>query len=103
MPSWFDCPLLTSRVELTDERFGHIAHHHPELLPDHLSLIAETLADPDDMSPGGASNELVFRRWYHSLYGGKDVLVFVLRDDEPLRYWVVTSRLSRVRRRRGTP
>src|SRR5687767_7708086 len=97
----FDCPRLGVAVELTDERFSHIAERHPEILPDRLVLIAETLADPDGMDPGRTENELVFRRWYDSLYGGKNVLVFVLQDVGSERRWIVTTRLSRVRRPRG--
>jgi hypothetical protein len=100
--SWlFECLRIGAKVELTDERHNHIALRHPELLPENLAIIAETLADPDGIDLGRASNEVVFRRWYHDFYGGKNVLVFVLRDDDPERYWIVTARLSRVRNIRG--
>ena len=102
MPWQFDCPRIGRSVELTDERFAHIAEQHPELLPVNLPLIAETLADPDGVVPGRAGNELVFRRWYDSLYGGKNVLVFILKDEGTERHWMVTARVSRVRGRRGT-
>jgi hypothetical protein len=32
----FPCPYLKSEVELTDEREAHIAHTHPDLLPEYL-------------------------------------------------------------------
>jgi hypothetical protein len=97
----FECLRLGSSVELTDERHGHIARRHPELLPDNIAMISETLADPDGVDTGRASNELIFRRWYDGFYGGKNVLVFVLRDDTPKRFWIVTARLSRIRSTRG--
>lgn len=42
----FPCNYLDGNVELTEERAGHIAERHPELLPEHRSLIEETLAAP---------------------------------------------------------
>jgi hypothetical protein len=43
----FPCPYLKAEVELSQEREGHIAERHPELLADLRRFIAETLADPD--------------------------------------------------------
>ena len=43
----YPCPYLKGEVELTDERERHIAERHPDLLPEHQSWIAETLAQPD--------------------------------------------------------
>jgi len=40
----FDCPYLKGEVELTDEREAHIAHAHPDLLPEYLLHIGHTLA-----------------------------------------------------------
>jgi len=40
----FPCAYLDGDVELTEEREGHIAERHPELLPEHRNLIEETLA-----------------------------------------------------------
>jgi uncharacterized protein YuzE len=39
------CPYLKAEVELGHEREQHIIERHPDLVPDHLTLIAETLAD----------------------------------------------------------
>ena len=98
---WLDCPRIGVPVELTDERFGHIRERHPDLLPEHFEQLIGALAAPDDFYPGREPNELVFSRWYDSLYGGKYVLVFALRDTAPERYWVVTARVSRVPLRKG--
>ena len=46
---WLPCPYLKGDVELTDERFAHIARGHPERLPDGLGYVAEALADPDEV------------------------------------------------------
>ena len=43
----FEYPYFQGQVELSDERRRHIVKTHPELLPEHLDLIALTLADPD--------------------------------------------------------
>lgn len=42
----FKCPYLNGEVELTDEREEHIAQTHPDLLPEHLPQLKQTLADP---------------------------------------------------------
>jgi len=41
----FPCPHLAGEVELTAERERHIAQRHPDLLPEHLDRITETLAE----------------------------------------------------------
>jgi hypothetical protein len=43
----FECPYFQGQVELSDEKRRHIVKTHPELLPEHLDLIALTLAYPD--------------------------------------------------------
>ena len=45
----FPCPYLKSEVELTDEREAHIAETHPDLLPEYLPQVKQTLADPDQV------------------------------------------------------
>jgi len=40
---------LQSEVELTDEREAHIAHTHPDLLPEYLAQVGQTLTDPDQV------------------------------------------------------
>lgn len=42
----FQCPYLKGEVELTDERETHIVHTHPDLLPEYLAQVGQTLADP---------------------------------------------------------
>jgi uncharacterized protein YuzE len=43
----FPCPYLNAEVELTDEREAHIADAHPDLMPEFLGQIRQTLANPD--------------------------------------------------------
>ena len=40
------CPYLGVLVELTDERQRHILLKHPDLLPEYIDYVAETLAEP---------------------------------------------------------
>ncbi len=40
----FPCPYLQAEVELSEEREGHIAERHPDLLPEHRERVAQTLA-----------------------------------------------------------
>jgi hypothetical protein len=91
------CPYLGANVELTAEREQHIAAQHPELLPDHLTLVEQTLTDPDQIrrSPRLATARL-FSRWYDSLRGGKHVVVVVVSEVAPgARHWVVTAYIAR--------
>jgi hypothetical protein len=91
------CPHLGTNVELTNERERHIATQHPELVPDHLELVEQTLADPDLVrrSPRLATARL-FSRWYDNLRGGKHVVVVVVSETMPsARHWVVTAYIAR--------
>jgi len=45
----FDCPYLKGQVELTEERWKHIAEGHPDLLPAYGDRIGGVLADPDQV------------------------------------------------------
>ena len=51
----FPCPYLKSEVELTDERETYIAQTHPDLLPEYLPQVKQTLADPDQVRRTQAS------------------------------------------------
>ena len=91
------CPYLGGLVELTDERRRHILLRHPDLLPEHMHHVAETVAEPDevrrdDRFPGTR----VFSRWCEHVKGGKFVVVVVIADPPPLeRFWVVTAYIAR--------
>ncbi len=67
----FPCPYLNGEVELTDEREAHIAQTHPDLLPEYLAQLKQTLADPDlirrslRMSAAG-----LFYRWFDAVRQG---------------------------------
>lgn len=93
----YRCPYLRGEVELTMERENHIAEQHPDLLPAHRELIAETLADPDQVRGSArAANARLFARWFEGVRGGKYVVVVVVGGPAPRRrYWIVTAYIAR--------
>jgi len=84
-------------VELTDEREQHIAEYHPDLLPEHISEVGETLRDPDSVRRSRRfSNARLFTKWFDNVKGGKYIVVVVVFDyGERERHWVVTSYIAR--------
>lgn len=96
MSDLFPCPYLSAPVELTDEGAEHIASQHPDLLPEHLDLVAATLADPDLVRRSvQLSSARLFSRWYHDLRTGRFVVVVVVTDISPTRHWIVTAYSAR--------
>jgi hypothetical protein len=97
MKTSFPCPYLHADVDLTDEREGHIAERHPDLLPEHRARLAETLADPDLVRQSTRfANATIFSRWFGSIRGGKHVVVVVFGERLPEgRHWVATAYLAR--------
>ncbi|MBZ0253153.1 MAG: hypothetical protein K8I02_07415 [Candidatus Methylomirabilis sp.] len=92
----FPCPYLGRDVEFGEERAGHIAESHPDLLPEHLSRVEETLAAPDEVRLSARSPRArLFSRRYDSL-GGRHVVVVVMGDAPPsTRRWIVTAYFAR--------
>lgn len=93
----FSCPYLNSEVELTREREQHIAENHPDLLPEHRSGIAETLADPDEVRRSlQVSSALLFSKRYEATLAGKSVVVVVMTGAQGNhRNWIITAYLTR--------
>ena len=93
----FPCSYLKGVVELTDERFKHIAESHPDFLPEHEGKIPEVLADPDQIRRSHRfPNALMFTRWFTNLNGGKFVVIVVVTDSPPTqRSWIVTGYIAR--------
>jgi hypothetical protein len=93
----FPCPYLEGDVDLTEEREHHIAERHPELLPVHRTLIAETLADPDHVRRSSRfGSAKLFSRWYTDVRRGKYVVVVVVSEHEPRqRHWIITAYIAR--------
>ena len=93
----FPCPYLGKEVEFTDERVTHVMARHPDLLPVHLNLVAETLQDPDLVRVSArtvAARE--FSRWYAELLNGEHVVVVVMTSkNERLRPSIITSYITR--------
>ena len=93
----FVCPYLGSEVHLTEEREKHVAENHPDLLPEHLDKIVDTLADPDEVRRSARfADARVFSKWYASLRGGKFVVVVVITEaGSASRNWIVTAYIAR--------
>jgi hypothetical protein len=97
---WLPCPYLRGQVELTAERWDHIAERHPDLLPGDEPRIAETMAEPDSVRRNSrADNTRLFTRWFPDLHGGKHVVVIVASADR--RDWIVTAFITRRLPREG--
>jgi hypothetical protein len=90
------CPYLKAEVELGHEREQHIIERHPDLVPDHLTLIAETLADPDLVRKSARfGNARLFSRWYSDRRGGKYIVVVVVTDSTAgQHHWVITAYMT---------
>ena len=93
----FPCPYLKGEVELTDEREAHIAHTHPDLLPEYLAQIGQTLADPDQVRRSTRmSAARLFYRWFEDVRRGKYVVVVVVSQAAPTeRHWIITAYMTR--------
>jgi hypothetical protein len=93
----FPCPYLKGEVELTDEREAHIAHTHPDLLPEYLTQIGQTLADPDQVRRSTRMGAAwLFYRWFEGVRRGKYVVVVVVSQATPTeRHWIITAYMTR--------
>jgi hypothetical protein len=90
----FSCPYLEGGVELTEERERHIATTHPDLLPEYLPQVEETLADPDQIRQSTRMDEaLLFSKRFEAIKGGKHIVVVVV--SEQARHWIITAYLAR--------
>ena len=90
------CPYLDAHVELTDERRQHILDKHPDLLPDHLDRLVETVAEPDEIRQDTRyPSTYLFSRWHETIRSGKYLIVAIVSDPAPaVRHWIVTAYLS---------
>jgi hypothetical protein len=93
----FPCSYLKGEVELTDEREAHIAHTHPDLFPEYMAQIGQTLADPDQVRRSTRmSAARVFYRWFEDVRQGKYVAVVVVSEAVPTeRHWIITAYMTR--------
>ncbi len=93
----FFCPYLDSEVELTQERERHILERHPDLPARYQELIANTLANPEEVRCDVRfENTLLFSLWYPTIRKGRYIVVAVVTDTIPeQRNWVVTAYMAR--------
>ncbi|WP_238361162.1 hypothetical protein [Iningainema tapete] len=93
----FFCPYLDSEIELSEERERHILNRHPDMPTTYHEIMADTLADPDEVRCDlRFENTLLFSRWYPTLRKGKHIVVAVVTDTVPQeRNWIVTAYIAR--------
>ena len=93
----FPCPYLNGEVELTDEREAHIARNHPDLLPEDLTEVGQTLADPDQVrSSARMGAARLLSRWFEDVRRGKYIVVVVVSEAMPMeRHWIITAYVTR--------
>jgi hypothetical protein len=93
----FSCPYLKGEVELSDERETHIAETHPDLLPEYLPQLQQTLMDPDEVRRSiRMSGARMFYRWFDDVRHGKYVAVVVVSETAPAeRNWIITAYVTR--------
>jgi hypothetical protein len=93
----FSCPYLKGEVELTDEREAHITQTHPDLLPEYLPQLRQTLLDPDQVRRSiRMSGARMFYRWFEDARQGKFVAVVVVSETAPAeRNWIITAYVTR--------
>jgi hypothetical protein len=93
----FSCPYLKGEVELTEDREAHISRTHPDLLPEYLAQIGQTLADPDQVQRSiRMSTARMFCRWFEDVRQGKHVVVVVVSESAPReRHWIITAYITR--------
>lgn len=92
----FPCPYLNGEVELTDERARHIAQTHPDLLPEYIPHVKQTLADPDQVRRSSRmSAARIFYRWFDDVRQGKYVVVVVVSESAAERNWIITAYMTR--------
>lgn len=94
---FFECPYLGAPVELTDERVAHIEIRHPDVLPEHLTCIADTLEAPDVIQQSWKEADVrLFSRRFPEQLSGKHIVVVVRTDSVPaLRHWIRTAYIAR--------
>ena len=97
MVTYFPCPYLSGKVEFSDEREGHIAENHPDLLPEYRDCLADTLADPEQIRISEHfKNARLFNKWFDNVRGGKFIVVVVVSEFSPVpRHWIITAYIAR--------
>ena len=93
----FRCPYLKGDVELTEGRESHIAHSHPDLLPQYLGQLGQTVGDPDQVRRSvRMSGARLFYRRHEGVGGGRYIAVVVVSETTPkVRHWIITAYLTR--------
>lgn len=92
----FACSYLGVNIELSDEREQHIIETHPGTLPEYSEQLAETLANPDQIRRSDRDESaLLFSKWFDTIRTGRYLVVVVVSQTEPERYWIITTYTAR--------
>ncbi|HEX5011010.1 MAG TPA: hypothetical protein VFY71_11480 [Planctomycetota bacterium] len=91
------CPFLKKPVRVSTERERHVLAGHGELAARWPAVIAQVLADPDEICwDETGSNTMLLARWYPHLLQGKFVVVVVVLDATARQQpWLVTAYVAR--------
>jgi len=93
----FRCPYLGNDIEFSDERENHIRSNHPDLLPQYLTQIEQTLNDPDQVNRSlRMSTARLFYKKFDEIGHGKFIVVVVVSElNEIIRHWIITAYSTR--------
>ena len=93
----FLCPYLKGEAALAEDREAHISRTHPDLLPEYLAQIGQTLADPDQVQRSiRMSAARMFCRWFEDVRQDKHAVVVVVSESAPReRHWIITAYITR--------
>jgi hypothetical protein len=87
---------LGGNVELSTERFLHIQERHPGTLPDYELELQTTIANPDLIRQSEKDTSAwLFSKWFTSIRKGRFLIVIIIAEANPQRFWVVTAYTAR--------
>ncbi len=86
-------PVTTYPIRLTEERWRHITHRHPEM-DGQREKVLETLAEPD-MIQEGDFGELLATRLYSETPMGEKFVIVAYREVSAEDGFILTAYLAR--------
>lgn len=90
------CHFLGGEVELSPERLQHIQERHPGTLPDFEEQLEETITNPDLIRRSEKDlSAWIFSKWFTSIRTGRFLIVIIIAESDPTRFWIVTTYTAR--------